>query len=160
MNFLRFLFFFAFMVLRIPLIVIGWFFIPLTLIADGQYNTAPLWRHVYGNVADIMYTYHKGSFWKKYVWMAWRNPTNGLKGMFTQPVPEVHPNPDHKIRNGYLRASRTMESGPYWEYWWMRTIDWKIRDTHYKYFEFRIGWKFVDGNNEFFPTIQLGPRSS
>ena len=154
---MRFLYFALMMFARFGLIVIGWFFVPFTLVADGQYNTPPLWRHVFGNIADAPYSYHKGNVWKKYVWMAWRNPTNGLKGKFKQPVPEKHPNPDYIIRHRPVRStSRTMVSGPYWEYWYMRKINW----GKYQWFEFRIGWKFVDGNDEFFPTFQLGPRSS
>lgn len=150
----------AFAAVRLILVVIGWFFVPLTLLGDGSKRTPPLWRPVYGNVEENPAAYAT-SFWKKYVWMAWRNPTNGLKGLIEQPVPEVVPNPDARIRNENAQtASRWMQSGIFWEYWWMKQIDWTIRGKHYKFFEFRIGWKFVDGNEEFFPTVQLGPRSS
>lgn len=86
-------------------------------------------------------------FW----WMAIRNPTLGLAGVFRQPVPEVKPNPDNIVRdpNGPVSASRFMHHGWYAEFWYLRRI------KSDEFFEFRIGWKFVDGNDEFFPTFQL-----
>ena len=112
---------------------------------------------------DVEHTpaaYSKNS-WSKYKWWAWRNPTNGMKKWFKQPVLEVKPNPDETVRSGLANSdSRWMTEHLYWEYWYLSKIDWTIRGRHYKWFEFRIGWKFVDGNDEFFPTFQLGPRSS
>lgn len=146
----------VFALIRALLWVIGWFFVPLTLIADGARRTPPLWRPVYGNIEDAPAEY-RATRWKSYVWMAWRNPTNGLKGYVKQPVPEEKPNPDHNVRiEGWPSDSRFMQSGIFWEYWYLRSINL----GKYKWFEFRIGWKFVDGNAEFFPTFQLGPRSS
>ena len=136
--------------LRFVFMVIGVFFVPLTLVADGQYRTPPLWRPVFGNVADAPWHYHRGSVWKKYVWMAWRNPVEGLDSLLTQPIPEVMPNPDVIVRLGTSSsASRWMTSGIFWEYWYLAAVG-------ERYFEFRIGWKFVDGNYDFVPTIQLG----
>ena len=129
---------------RISLWVLGWFYLPL------------YFKPFYGE-------------WKGYVEMAWRNPTNGMKEWWTQPIKELRPNPDQTVRgwvdddgfyNEYKYDDRWMLHGIYWEYWYMRQIDWTFRGKHYKWFEFRIGWKFVDGNKEFFPTLQFGPRSS
>ena len=92
------------------------------------------------------------SLWKRYVENCWRNPTPYLRGIFKQPVPEIRPNPDRKVRvDGWKKARRTMVSGPYIEYWSLR--QWRDR-----YWEFRIGWKFVDGDETFWPTLQLGPK--
>jgi len=156
----RALFFFMFAIIRLALVIVGWFFVPLMLLSDGFHRTSGLWTPIWGDAAEVPASYSK-SRWTKYVWMAWRNPTNGMKHWWEQPIPEVQPNPDRLIR-GYpgaiaeKSASRFMASDLFWEYWWMRRISW----GKYRYFEFRIGWKFVDGNEEFFPTIQLGPRSS
>jgi len=144
------------MLARFVFIVIGWFFVPLTLVADGAERTPPLWRPVYGNVEDIPEAAKKNR-WTKYVEMAWRNPTTGLDSLFTQPLWEVKPNPDDVVRSGARRFDqRFMQAGLFWEYWFLYAIKngpWKGR-----YFEFRIGWKFVDGNEDFTPTIQFGPK--
>ena len=135
---------------RLMLVIIGWFIVPLTLLADGAKRTPRLYRMW----ADAEHTpaAYATSRWKKYVWWAWRNPTPGLKGKFKQPIPEVHPNPDKTVRSGQKRSdSRWLQSGIYWEYWY-------LRKAGSKFFEFRIGWKFVDGNDEFFPTLQIGPK--
>lgn len=129
--------------------------VPLSLIGDGKRFTHPLFR-LWINAADTPES-HDTSRWRIYVWHAWRNPTPGLRARWKQPVPEVMPNPDHLVRvDGHKSADRWMDHGLYWEYWYLSSIDW----GKYKWFEFRIGWKFVDGNDEFFPTLQLGPRSS
>ena len=101
--------------------------------------------------------------WAKFWWFAIRNPTPGWIGLWKQPMPEGRPNPDQIVRTPSYRkrsASRWMlyeaRYFMYWEYWYLRRISW----GKYKFFEIRIGWKFVDGNEEFFPTIQFGPRSS
>ncbi len=164
--------FVAVVAVRVLFYMIGWVFVPLTLLGDGAKRTPPLWRPVYGNVEDIA-EHAKKNRWTKYVEMAWRNPTNGMAGWFDQPVPETQPNPDVLVRVGKMHngamvkqksASRYMQDGIYWEYWYLRQIDFKTISLfgakHYRWFEFRIGWKFVDGNDEFFPTFQLGPRSS
>lgn len=95
--------------------------------------------------------------WSKFWWMAIRNPVEGLDSILTQPIPERMPNPDETVRNGYtMKAVRKMQSGIFWEYWSLSRIEsgrWKGR-----YWEFRIGWKFVDGNKDFVPTIQFGPK--
>lgn len=130
------------------------------------------WRLLYGASDDLRIQFLTAgadpSWWEYYVEMAWRNPTNGLKYWWIQPIPEVKPNPDFIVRTEFEKsAHRWMQHGIYWEYWYMRRIDWhvpkwvpKFGGKHYIVFEFRIGWKFVDGNEEFFPTFQLGPRSS
>ncbi len=95
------------------------------------------------------------NLWERYVENCWRNPTPYLRGIFKQPIPEVKPNPDDKARlPGWpegVAAIRKMEEGPYIEYWSLQ----KWRD---RYWEFRIGWKFVDGDDTFWPTLQFGPR--
>lgn len=145
---------------RAIFIVIGWFFVPLTLLADGYNNTAPLWVPIYGDVADIP-ARAKKNFWARYVEMAWRNPTAGITGWFKQPIAEERPNPDQLVRNENRKsATRFMHYKWFWEFWYMRQIDWKIGSKHYRWFEFRTGWKFADGTPGFTPTFQLGPRSS
>ena len=154
-------------VLRVLLLVIGWFFVPLTLVAAGARNTPPLWRPVYGDIADAPAQY-RANRWKSYVWMAWRNPTGGLMGFPQFKLPEPRPNPDQMVRNeNRLAASRWMQNSIFWEYWYIRQIDWtipewvpKLGGKQYKWFEFRIGWKFSDGEESFLPVIQSGPRSS
>ena len=85
-----------------------------------------------------------------------RNPTPYLRGIFKQPIPEVHPNPDNLVRaNGVHWAStRIMVAGPYIEYWLLSRRD----NKKHPYWETRIGWKFVDGDDTFWPTLQFGPR--
>ena len=129
---------------RLIFYVIGWLGFPL------------LFKPIYGDRSHIAAAAQE-SLWKSYVEMAWRNPTNGMSGWFSQPVVEDRPNPDQMVREaGFRHDSRWMSHGVYWEYWYLRKID----IGKYGWFEFRIGWKFVDGNDEFFPTIQFGPRSS
>lgn len=145
--------------IRLVLMVLGWFFVPLSLLGDGAERTPRMWR-IWAHNPNLPAAYST-SRWKRYVWWAWRNPTPGWIGLWTQPIPEKRPNPDHFVRvsprsNVAVSAHRWMQHNFYWEYWYMRQISW----GKYKWFEFRIGWKFVDGNDEFFPTIQLGPRSS
>jgi hypothetical protein len=97
------------------------------------------------------------SLWERYWENCWRNPTPYLRGWFKQPIPEVQPNPDFYVRTsvGGLRSStRIMVSGPYIEYWKLSRRDNKKRP----YWETRIGWKFVDGDDTFWPTLQFGPR--
>ena len=129
MDIIRVLFWAVAFILRAILIVIGW-----VLPVHIMYNTSRT----------------KGmNLWERYVENSWRNPTPYLRGVFKQPVPEVKPNPDDKVR--VLRAkeaSRTMRHGLYWEYWYL-----KRRDD--EFCEFRIGWKFVDGDDTFWPTLQL-----
>ena len=138
------------MLLRFALMVVGVFFIPLTLLADGARATPRLWRPVFGNVEDAPVEY-RASRWKSYVWMAWRNPVEGLDKTFKQPIPEAHPNPDGNVRGGDMSSdSRFMQSGIFWEYWYLKAV------KGGKFFEFRIGWKFVDGNEDFVPTVQIG----
>ena len=88
---------------------------------------------------------------ERYIENSWRNPTPYLRGIFRQPVPEIKPNPDDKVRaKGWpvgVEARRLMVDGPYIEYW-------KMYRTEKHYVEFRIGWKFVDGDETFWPTIQ------
>lgn len=142
---------------RVVLWVIGWFAVALSLVGDGAKRTPKMWQ-MWADAANTPAAYAT-SIWKKYVWWAWRNPTPGWIGKWKQPIPEVRPNPDSIVRddnwvgNG---TSRWMQHGYYWEYWYLR----RISIGKYRFFEFRIGWKFVDGNEEFFPTLQFGPRSS
>lgn len=150
--------------LRVGLIIIGWVFVALLLLGDGIHRTPPLWRPFW-NVETIRKQFRDKGYWAKYVEMAWRNPTNGMAGWIKQPIPEKKPNPDHNVRvKGWEADSRFMRSGWFWEYWYLRDANLKLPKwlggRHYKWFEFRIGWKYVDGNDEFFPTFQLGFRSS
>lgn len=142
---------------RLILWVLGWFFVAFSLVGDGQHTTSKMWR-MWANVQHTPAEYAT-SRWKKYVWWAWRNPTPGWIGKWEQPILETRPNPDKIVRDDDWTgdgASRWMQSGLYWEYWYLR----RINVGKYRFFEFRIGWKFVDGNDEFFPTLQFGPRSS
>lgn len=97
------------------------------------------------------------SLWDRYLENSWRNPTPYLRSKFTQPIPEVKPNPDDLVRSRkQAKAKRLMESGPFIEYWSLSRITrgpWTGR-----YWEFRIGWKFVDGDDTFWPTLQVGPK--
>lgn len=131
-NFGRWLFWLVCFVLRFALIIVGWVL-------------PPIWYETERT---------KGmNIWDLYVENSWRNPTPYLRGVFKQPIPEVKPNPDDLVRNDVWvsNADRTMVSGPYIEYWSLS--NWRDR-----YWEFRIGWKFVDGEETFWPTLQLGPR--
>lgn len=86
---------------------------------------------------------------------SFRNPTPYLRGLFKQPVKEVHPNPDYLVRtNGQMAADRLMVSGPYIEWWKLEQRDNSKRFKKHPYFEKRIGWKFVDGEETFYPTLQ------
>jgi hypothetical protein len=127
------------MVLRFALIIFGWF-VPI---------------HIGWNTPRT-----KGlNTWELYVENSWRNPTPYLRGVFKQPIPEDHPNPDHKVRTDKLEyAERTMVSGPYIEYWTLEMNDDSRWFKDHPYWETRIGWKFVDGDDTFWPTIQFGPR--
>lgn len=143
--------------LRAVLIVLGWLFVPISLLGGGERQTPKMWR-MWADAESTPAAYAT-SRWLKYVWWAWRNPTPGLIERWQQPIPEVKPNPDNNVRDiGWFGGADTrwMQHGIYWEYWYLRPI----RVGKYLFFEFRVGWKFVDGNNEFFPTFQLGPRSS
>lgn len=153
------LWYFLVAAVRLVLWVIGWFLVPISLIGDGAKQTPQMFRMWAdaANTPDVL----KQTRWEMYKWWAWRNPTPGWIGKWQQPIPEVMPNPDETVRNLHKKSdSRCMQHEYYWEYWYLRRIDWSIRGKHYKYFEIRIGWKFVDGNKEFFPTLQFGPRSS
>ena len=116
---------------------------------------------VFGALVPIHIGYNtprtKGlNLWERYVENSLRNPTPYLRGIFKQPIPEVHPNPDHKVRTDKLEyAERTMVSGPYIEYWRVEMRD----DDEHPYWEIRRGWKFVDGDDTFWPTFQIGPRT-
>lgn len=137
--------------LRFVFMVLGVVFVPFSLVGDGARRTPKMWRW-FGQAADVPDS-HNTSRWRKYVWMAWRNPLEGLDSTLKQPVPEKMPNPDETVR--MLKKpfdSRYMEHGIFWEYWSLRAMKNK------KYWEFRIGWKFVDGNEDFVPTLQLGPK--
>lgn len=97
------------------------------------------------------------NLWELYLENSWRNPTPYLRDKFKQPVSEVRPNPDELVRTGKVpKATRLMESGRFIEYWSLSKINsgpWEGR-----YWEFRIGWKFVDSEVTFWPTFQLGPK--
>lgn len=155
----RILYFLLVASVRLVLYLIGWVTVALSLVSDGANNTPKCWR-MWAQV-DHNTEIEKWSRWEKYKWFAFRNPTPGLIDKWQQPIPEPRPNPDQIVRNENRKStSRWLVHGVYWEYWYLRQIDWKLGKKHYKWFEFRVGWKFVDGNAEFFPTIQLGPRSS
>ena len=95
--------------------------------------------------------------WREYWWFAVRNPVEGLDSLLEQPAPELHPNPDKLVRTeGNKKASRFMDVGFFWEYWRLSKIE--RGPLKGRYWEMRIGWKFVDGNEDFVPTIQLGPK--
>ena len=134
-NFFRWVLWFVCYILRFVLIIFG----ALVPIHIG-YNTPRT----------------KGlNLWERYWENSIRNPTPYLRGIFKQPIPEVHPNPDRLVRTEKQEYSeRTMVSGPYIEYWILRMRD---KGKH-PYWEKRIGWKFVDGEETFWPTFQLGPR--
>lgn len=106
--------------------------------------------------AGIVYDKDK---WSKFWWMGIRNPVEGLDSTVQQPIPERKPNPDELVRGRMAytkKAIRFMQHGFYWEYWSLSKIEsGPFKD---KYWEFRIGWKFVDGNSDFVPTFQLGPK--
>jgi hypothetical protein len=135
-------------IVRLWLVILGIPAILLSLVGDGSRNTPSIWT--FWIEASETPAKYATSRWGKFYWWAIRNPTRGLKKVFKQPIPEIQPNPDRIVRSptGPVSASRWMQSGIYWEYWYLRRVG-------KEYFEFRIGWKFVDGNDEFFPTIQI-----
>jgi len=136
--------------LMIPAAVLVFF----SLLADGAYRTPPMWRPIIGNVEDIPAKAKKNR-WTKWVEMSWRNPLTGFDSWLKQPIPEVHPNPDKLVRGpkpSMFKATRFMQHGIFWEYWSLSAM------KNGKFWEFRIGWKFVDGNEDFVPTFQLGPK--
>jgi hypothetical protein len=91
--------------------------------------------------------------WVEYWWYAIRNPLEGLDSMLEQPSLERQPNPDRVVRSGADKShSRWTQDGVFWEYWYLR----RLSDD--RFFEFRIGWKYVDGNEDFVPTLQFGPK--
>jgi hypothetical protein len=137
MNILRWIFWAVCFLLRAVLIVIGWVLPPL------WYETT---RTQGMNIFQL--------YWENSI----RNPTPYLRGVFKQPIPEVKPNPDALVRapNGMkAEATRTMVSGPYIEYWKLSRRDASVFYQEHPYWEFRIGWKFVDGEETFYPTFQF-----
>lgn len=164
----------AFAFVRLLLILFGGFIaVPIGLataalnkkfFTKGRYKTVPFFSW-WGAAEDLSDKFKDANLWELYWEMAWRNPTRGLRGKFKQPVPEVVPNPDHLVRGGkQSRAVRKMEAGFYWEYWSLSKIDenhWAAKLSKKligRYWEFRVGWKFVDGNDSFYPTFQIGPK--
>ena len=136
--------------LRFVFAALGWFVVPFTLIGSGDKMTHH-WFTWFGNSALVPLSHSKNR-WTKYVWMAWRNPLEGLDGTLVQPIPEFTPNPDMMVRTSVQRSDhRWMAHRIFWEYWYLRRMG-------KKFFEFRVGWKFVDGNEDFVPTFQLGPK--
>ena len=140
------------MAVRLVFVLIGLVFIPITFLGDGSKRTPPLWRHIWGNVEDVPQWWidrkSDSLFWKWW-WMAVRNPTQGLAGLIKQPIPEPRPNPDEVVRKGFAKSSsRWLRSGIFSEYWYLRKVG-------KQYFEFRIGWNFVDGNDGFLPSLQF-----
>lgn len=132
-----------------------YFYIPLVIVLAGvSYNNWHPLITIYFIFASIGSLLVIGnSRFYKFWWMAIRNPLEGLDSLLTQPVPETHPNPDRTVRvQRWKKDSRFMQHGIFWEYWSLR------RMKNGKYWEFRIGWKFVDGNDDFVPTFQLGPK--
>lgn len=128
--------------------------LPVIMIVTAWYSM-PRWHElwtiyfIFTALAQSLIVFDKDR-WNLYWWNAVRNPTPGLADMLEQPIREVQPNPDRIVRAGTAdSAHRWMASGIFWEYWYLR----RVSDD--KYFEFRIGWKFVDGNAEFFPAIQF-----
>ena len=137
------------LILRFALILIGLVAVPLSLIGDGADET-PKFLTWFGKVEDIPYWWESRSgqsYWSKFVWMAIRNPTQGFA--FEQPVAEIRPNPDSKVRSlGHKSAHRWQRFGWKSEYWYLREVG-------IKYFEFRIGWKFSGPDVKFGPTMQV-----
>jgi hypothetical protein len=150
---MKYLIWLAAFAMRFVLMVAGVFLVLFSLAGDGQRQTPKMWRW-FGRAEDVPVSYGT-SRWRKYVWMAWRNPLEGLDSTLKQPVPEKHPNPDYLVRSLKGKsASRFMKHGIFWEYWYLRRSI-VLRGAQ-RYFEFRIGWKFVDGNKDFVPTLQFG----
>ena len=140
------------MLLRFALMLVGLVGVAFSLVADGAKRTPGIWRWC-ANVEAVPAAYTT-SRWKKYYWMAIRNPLEGLDRLLKQPIPEIHPNPDTLVRSHkQTKATRFMRHGIFWEYWSLSAM------KNGKFWEFRIGWKFVDGNEDFVPTFQLGPRN-
>lgn len=131
---MKYLIWFAVALIRFVLWVLGWFLTPLYINIETERTAGMSWR-------------------ERYVEHAFRNPTPYLRGLLKQPVPETQPNPDFTVRSGLVKKdTRRMEHGIFWEYWSLSAM------KNGKYWEFRIGWKFVDGNDAFYPTLQLGPK--
>jgi hypothetical protein len=140
---------------RLVLMFFGLFGVALSLAGDGKRRTPKMWRWC-ANVEATPAKYTT-STWKKWVWNAIRNPLEGLDHIFEQPIVEEHPNPDGLVRNGTQKsAHRLMVYKLFWEYWYLNRI--MSGPFRGRYFEFRIGWKFVDGNEDFVPTFQMGPK--
>ena len=101
--------------------------------------------------------YRKGQplWWRDYLWRAWRNPVNNVRYFFTEPSADIVRgvlSPDEVVRKGLsVSAWRWTRASLYSEYWY-------LREFNYKYYEFRIGWKF-SGVPGFAPTLQLGVRN-
>mgnify|MGYP001819445351 CR=1 FL=1 len=133
------------MYLYVPLVAaLAWY-------AYGHWHPLVAIYFIFTTASALLIVPSKERF-AKFWWFAIRNPVEGLDGKLKQPIPEVQPNPDKLVRGGEVRkASRFMQSGIFWEYWFL-----KKSGGHY--FEFRIGWKFVDGNSAFVPTFPIGLR--
>jgi|SRR5210317_1912643 len=159
----RILFFLFVFFGRIILIALGWVAVGLSVAGDGYRRTPRMWR-LWANAEEVLkqgWQPADASRWDMYVEMAWRNPTMGLRDKLKQPIPEAQPNPDRLVREGYKKsATRLMVHDYYFELWRLSAFDKKLFGK-WKYFEIRVGWKFVDersGQDTFYPTIQLGPR--
>lgn len=136
-----------FTLIRVPLIIFGLFWVFLSVLGDG-YKWTP-WMFPF--FADAESTPKPFSESRGGVWWYWavRNPTRGLGTLFTQPIPEPHPNPDKIVRSGEAERASRYISGLQPEYWYLR----KAGD---EYFEFRVGWKYTTGGRiDFYPTIQF-----
>ena len=123
-------------------------------------NWHPLWTiyFVFASVGPAGCVFSKDR-WAKFWWMAIRNPIEGLDSTLEQPSPERKPNPDELVRGNKSytkKATRFTDDGLFWEYWSLSRIE--SGPFKGRYWENRIGWKYVDGNEDFVPTIQIGPK--
>lgn len=144
-----------------PVLVLGMAIVSYARIDYGWHPLVAI-AFIFASIGMGLIAWDRDRF-AKFWWMAIRNPVEGLDHRIKQPIREARPNPDELVRNGEMHngalvkhesATRFMQEGVFWEYWYLK------RRGKDKYFEFRIGWKFVDGNQDFVPTIQLGIRSS
>lgn len=121
--------YFALILLGLPAVALG-------LAGDGQYRTPKIWR-LWGEVDDVPIEWST-SRWKKWWWMAIRNPVLGLD-MYLPYAPQV-------TQYGEIREG---EPGLQWRY---RHTKW--RDS------FRLAWGAPDpkdGKKEFYIGFKIGP---
>lgn len=134
----------------LPMMVLGWFIVPIAILFEKN-DQLPIWAWPWGNKdhgndGDAFYDKvydgvigNPTTFWQKYTWLAFRNPTFNSSKYFISFIAS-----GTQTTIGNRNVARDREAGYFYtkDRWaWDIQLVKKYRFNHKKCFHFRCGWK-------------------